>query len=685
MERIEREALIVAKRVRGLLGRDDQPVSRVFDREKQAYRPITCRDIVVLLRSMRFKADPVVAALRAAGIPAHTESRTGFFESIELLHMVSLLEVLDNQRQDIPLAAVLRSPFAGLPHPEDALARVRLAYAAAEPRIPFHQAFLAYAEEKTDDLAKALRDFRDKLRAWREMAHRRPLAETIWAIYERTGYLAYVSGLPGGEQRVANLLDLHERAAQFGGFQRQGIGRFIQFLRELRAESDLGAPSIASEADDVVRVMSVHQSKGLEFPVVIIPDLGKAINQQQSNGSIVFDRHAGLGMASVDEGLRIRYPSFPQMLVRERLRRMTIAEELRVLYVAMTRAREHLILIGTQGEKKIAEWRERWKHHPGRIPADVVRSARTPLDWLAPVAFQPQGGGILDVRVREPSELRSPSEPAARSDKSPLLERVASLRPLDAPTPATSESRDVIERVTFRYPFGHIAAARAAISVTSTVPHESPHPPGEATLPPSGAARAGGFTAESLERPSFLVGERPISATERGTATHTVLEHLDWSKPLDPAELERQINLMIERQLFEPGHAAAVNREGVLWFAGTDLGKLHRDAGGGLMREVSVYLSASPLPGPTPEIPSSLDLPMMRGRIDALIQQPRKITLVDYKTDRVSTPEEVKARAAVYAPQLDRYRDAIRTILGAPIEIEAFLVFLTPMRVEPVR
>ena len=336
-------------------------------------RPIRYSDIVILLRcSMRIKGDEYADVIRAHGIPVHSESGTGYFESTEVRDMLALLSLLDNQQQDIPMAAVLRSPLAGLPEPEDCLARIAVIGGKFQPRLPFHQAVIRYAESASDDLAANLKAFFGMLVDWRDRARRRPLAELIWTIYHETGYLAFVEGLPNGEQRVANLIDLHERARQFGGFHRQGLKRFLDFLEQLRDRSDLGQPSIASEADDVVRIMTVHGSKGLEFPVVIIPDLGKRINLGDCSGNILLDRDAGLAMAVVDEARQIRYPSLATVVVQDQLLRQSLAEEMRVLYVAMTRAREHLILIGSCGESTTDSWRSRWGSHQGAFPCDEI-------------------------------------------------------------------------------------------------------------------------------------------------------------------------------------------------------------------------------------------------------------------------------------------------------------------------
>ncbi len=349
--------------------------------------PIDFGDIVILLRAMQHKADHFADVLRAHGIPVHSEGGGGFFGATEVRDIICLLQILDNQQQDIPLAAVLRSPLSGLPNPDDALARIRLAYCDDANPIPFHEAVRRYAEEKDDELAAFLGDFLNRLHEWRDQANKRPVAELLWRLYEDTGYLAFCGGLEDGRQRVANLLHLHERAGQFGSFLRQGLYRFLRFLENLREQKDAPRPSPIGQAEQVVRIMSIHRSKGLEFPVVLIPDLGKQHNLSDTKQTILVGRQSGLGMSVVDQDRLIRYPSLASTLVRQSLLRQTISEELRLLYVAMTRAKEHLILVATCGETDRQGWISQWTGHAGPLPPDAVQSASA--SWIGLARSQP--------------------------------------------------------------------------------------------------------------------------------------------------------------------------------------------------------------------------------------------------------------------------------------------------------
>ncbi len=692
LDRTEREALFVAYRIRQLMGlagcaRGESAAMRVTERLPDGNfgsRPIRYGDIVVLLRSMRFKAEQFARALSTAGIPVRADSSTGYFDSMEVRDMLSLLRLLDNERQDIPMAAVLRSPLAGLAQPEDALARVRRAYPSEPDGVPFHDAVVRYSKEQDNELAALLRDFLKELHGWRELAQRRPLDELIWRIYQQSGYLAFCSGLAGGEQRVANLLYLHERAAQFGTFQRQGLSRFMQFLESLREETDLGMPSVASGADDAVRVMSIHRAKGLEFPVVILADLGKAINLSDCEGSILVDRSAGMGLKVVDEEKQVRYPSLATTLVSARLRQQSLAEELRVLYVAMTRAREHLICVGTVGEQAMNTWSSRWATHLGPLPADAFLGARCMLDWLGPVAAATQGAAqpIFEITLHTPEDLAewSTSMASAARGADGTFEHLAALEPLVPPPEAPESAKRLIERLNFRYPYHVFTKVPAFQSVTGrtkgsgiedSLPAEK-----QSDKPPE---------APLLSLPRFVEVDGRAAAAERGTATHAVLQYLDFGRRCDEADLEVQIASLVDRRILATADATRVDRSAIAWLMNSEVGALLRTHSATLRREIPVNYPAQPEPAPGgPDSPPAepLDRIMVRGRLDVVIPLPSGGILIDYKTDDVSG-DRIDRRADEYRPQVNAYREAISAITGFPIA-RALLVFLTPRQVREV-
>ncbi len=669
LDRSEREAVVVGRLILDLLGRTGGAHKQVVDRAgpTPVIRPMRYSDVVVLMRSMKFKADAFAETLRGMGIPVHTESVTGYFEATEINDVLSLLHVLDNQRQDIPLAALLRSPLFTLPDVESSFARIRLAY-QGDPPVPFHLAVQEYAEEKTDELSEHLRRILGTLERWRQTARQRPVAELLWSIYNETAYLAFNAGLPDGEQRQANLIDLHDRAKQFSTFRRQGLTRFTSFLEKLKKDADLGQAPIVSEADDVVRIMSIHKSKGLEFPVVFLPDLGKAINQQDSQGSILFDRVAGLGLQVVDEHRQIRYPSLASTVVQQRIRQQTLAEELRVLYVAMTRAKEHLVLIGTTTDAAVKAWQDRWANHTGPVPAETVLAARTALDWLGPVAtILPSQ---LTMHTHTSKDIESWSTGDARRPKySAAQQLLADLKPLDVAVEISSEARAVIDRLGQDYRYADVATRPASASVTSLVKNTGP--PGVSVR----VAVAPSSTVRGLDLPAFLSSDRPPNAADRGTATHAVLEHFNFAS--DASDIETQIRKMVEDRKLTQASADEVDVPAIAWFLQSEVGQLVRARAGELRRELPVYFSDESV-----DAVCAMDKPMVRGRIDLLVPTDRGWLIVDYKTDRV-TGDEIETRTGLYAAQLRLYRQALHRITGQTAG-DAVVVYLHPREIRTV-
>lgn len=664
LDRTEREALLIAHRIQQLTGKAGGPPTYVkgdADKGEPALRPIEYRDVVILLRSTVYKAEQIAEVLRRFDIPVYRDSGSGYFNTPEVRDLLSLLHLLDNAKQDIPLAAVLRSPLSGLSYVEDKLARVRLAYPRGEQDLPFHEAVYRYTAERDDDLAKDLSRFVASLDRWRSLSRRRPLPEVIWTVLEETGYLAFCAGLDNGPQRCANLMHLHDRAKQFGSTAGRGLYRFLRSLDRLREEADLGSPSVLGEGENVVRVMSVHKSKGLEFPVVFLPDLGKRFNLQDCGGRVLLDRTRYLGMAAIDEAKQVRYPSLASVLVRQRLRQQMMAEELRVLYVALTRAKEHLILIGTCDEKSVDQWRTFWGGHRGRFPADAVLGASTPLEWVGPAAVSLDGEGqaAFELIPHTAAEVGAWGVTATRKvELTPWQCARAALQPLDPPPAAEPTAQEAIARLGYRYPFEAFTHLRAAVAATDLAKSRS--------VVPSAISRVNHL----LPLPRCVSGHVAMTASERGTATHLVLQHLDFRNGTGEG-LRHQIAQMESRRLILAAQVAAVDIEAVEWLVRSDLGQMIAAAEpSDLMREVPFAVALSD--GGKWE---GLDQPMLRGRIDLLIRRGKQCVIVDYKTDQV-TGADLSERSALYGKQVEIYRRAVRQLTGYEIGT-VYLAFLS--------
>ncbi|MBB6678750.1 UvrD-helicase domain-containing protein [Cohnella lubricantis] len=413
LESAQLEARCIAAEIKRLMGQDGSGAEpfAVYDGRSKMYRPLAYRDIVILLRAATSLAPSVLEEFKAAGIPAYAELATGYFAATEVDVMLSLLHLIDNPDQDIPLAGVLRSPLVGLDAEQLALIRLRRRQGS------YWQAVCAAASEASNEaraivdtqagtpadamdpaeaapldrqLADRLRAFLAKLESWRSFARREPIGELLNKLYRDTGYYDFVGGLPGGIQRQANLRALVDRARQFErNATSRGLFRFLRFLGRMRdTGSDLGAARALGEQEDVVRVVSIHKSKGLEFPVVFAAGLGRGFNKQDLNGLFLKHKKLGFGPKIVDPETRVAYPSLPQLAIRRRLKAEMLAEEMRVLYVALTRPKEKLILVGTtkNAEKDLNKWRELAETGGDGLPDYAIAAANRYLDWVGPAA-----------------------------------------------------------------------------------------------------------------------------------------------------------------------------------------------------------------------------------------------------------------------------------------------------------
>lgn len=679
---IEREACLIATRIRGL---------RESPRGVAGAPPPAYRDMVVLLRAARVSAESVAGVLQAMGIPAYADAGGSLLRAREIRDVLAALEVLDNAQQDIPLAAVLRSGVFGERLSEDELVRVR----CLDRDIPFHAAARAYAERGVEPvLREKVQRVMRRVRRFRDAARRRPLAEVLWEFYERHGFLAYVGGLPHGPQRRANLLKLHELARRFGTFRRQGLFRFLRFLESLAEEErTLAAAPSLGESDDVVRVMSVHQSKGLEFDIVFLAGLGTRFNLGDRRGRIIFERHAKLGLRVVDAERMIEYPSAAHTLVVDEVERTTREEELRILYVALTRARERLFLVGSK--KDVAAERGEKGAGGGEPTAFEVARAATPLDWILPVVgAAPPGvvqrvtGGPADERAAPPRGaaplielyLHGPAEMEGwrventdTGTDADLLGRVARGDPLPGAEPVTADDpvlAEVRARMDYVYPHLSAATARAAMGVSELKrTYDVARDPGEIELPAPVPTPPGGERVATLPN-------APSRAARRGIVTHRVLQHLDFDLARDERSVLGELTRLLAAGMVTAEERELLDADALAWFVGTPLAGAIREAGAGYRRELP-YTALEAVASLDPTVgPADADCVLVRGIVDGILPVGECLELVDFKTDAVAAPD-VPLRAQRYEPQMRCYARAVSGLWRRPVAA-CWLVFLAP-------
>jgi len=707
MEVVQVEARMIGLKIAELMGRSGKPPQLVYDKSTRSYRTPTYRDIVILLRATQSWAPVIIEELRMMGIPAYAELSTGYFAATEVQVMLSLLKVIDNPLQDIPLAGVLRSPIFRFTAEE--LARIRIASKDSSFYVAVRQA----AEDSdagvvNEDLRSKVRAFLDSLERWRTEARQGSLAELIWRIYRETGYYDLVGGLPGGMQRQANLRALYDRARTYEATSFRGLFRFLRFIEWMQEDgADLGTARALGEQEDVVRIMTIHKSKGLEFPIVFVAGLAKKFNDQDLNQSFLLHREWGLGPKYVDPDLRISLPSMAWLAVRRRLRAEMLAEEMRILYVALTRAREKLILVSSFRDlaKETAKWQRLVIGAGDTLSDHAVLQARSYADWIFPAlirhpatrGFEAWGGSpsqqplLADssrwqvslipaealLGAAAASELRSPAELRE------LLESVAgqsgdhgATAPEDSTDAASAAAGLIRQRFEWSYP--HQAASFFLSKITVTEIKrlaELQRLSEELFEEEADIDLLAGRSAKRIvltERPSFLE-EVKLTAAERGTAYHTVMQHVPLDREVTPQSIEQLIEQMVSRHLLTQAQADAIDSSKIAAFFLSDLAKRMRHAQR-LYREqpFSYRLDAGEVYREAAG-DAAQEAMLIQGVIDCLFIEPDGVVLIDYKTDALKgmAPEVYAQR---YDIQIGLYARAVSDIWHLPVK-ELYLYF----------
>lgn len=681
LEGFELEAQHIADRIAGLM----EAGYRVFDKDAGGYRPLAYRDIAVLLRAVKGKANTLLELLRKNSIPAYADVDGGYFEANEVRLVLALLKTIDNARQEIPLAAVLVSPIGGFTMEE--LARLRMSV----PDEDLFGALLRSHSPETpldEGLADRAADFCARLNRWRSYAVSHSVPELIWKLYRETGYYDYVGGLKGGLLRQANLRMLADRAAEYEKTNYRGLFRFLRFLEDLRKrDTDLSVARTLGASEDVVRIMSIHKSKGLEFPVVIVADIAKGFNQLDARGTFLLHKELGIGPRLVERSAagRQMYDTLPYQAIGARIVAETKAEEMRVLYVAMTRAREKLILTGTMSgtkwEKQAARYARGLESRELALPDDMIREAGSYLDWIAPaVARHTDGAAIRAVAGAEWGDMLDDVEPAAhfavnllsadaiqpREEEEELDATLQAVRE-GKELPASLERETVEKRLSWHYDAEELPGITAKMTVSEIKQRfaESLREDEPAALPIAPAA------PPVWRRPQFLQQKGRLSGAERGTLMHSIMQELDLHGDLTRDGLRTQVAQMEAKGLIAAGHESAVNYTSIERFCQSSLGQRLQQAVR-VWRELP-FSRMIPVGEVNPAYADSQEKIFVQGVIDVLFEEADgSLVLLDYKTDRDTTPEKIRRH---YAKQIELYREAVESILGKPVK-ESILFML---------
>ncbi|ALX48677.1 helicase-exonuclease AddAB subunit AddA [Lentibacillus amyloliquefaciens] len=671
LEKAQLEARAYAEKIKGWIGKKEAAPLQVYDKTTDAQRDMQYRDVVILLRSMTW-APAIMDELKKQGIPVYAELSTGYFEAMEVKIMINLLKVIDNPRQDIPLASVLKSPIVGLN--EEELGRVRL----ADRHGGYYDALKAFHKQNRDDTAIKTGDFLENLERYRVASRQGALSELIWQIYRETGYYDFVGGMPGGRQRQANLRALYDRARGYETTSFRGLFRFLRFIERMEERGDdLGAARALSEQEDVVRIMTIHKSKGLEFPVVILGAMDKQFNLQDLNARYLLHKDLGFASKFIDPVKRIMYPTLFYHALKEKKRRESLAEEMRVLYVALTRAKEKLLMIGNVSSftKKQEKWEQIINHTDWVLPAHYRVSSKTYLDWIGPALIRHQSGEtlrsmelsdqVLEAIRLDPSEWNvsvvhgsyyaNLDEELAR-ESNELKENIVNWEALELDDNIYHQAVD--NRLSYVYPYEEAAHSRAKQTVTEIKRQR------EIKDEYSDDQLVQTYRPPIIKRPAFMQKQQSITAAERGTAMHTVMQHIPLDKPMPGNAIEEFVESLVEREILTRQEADAIDILAVEAFFTTDFGQMVINAPV-IYREVpfSLTLPASEIYAKwTSETDERV---LVQGVIDCVMPKDDGWIILDYKTDAITgevTEDKKGDLSRRYDVQMKLYKQALESI-----------------------
>ncbi|MGM9948742.1 MAG: 3'-5' exonuclease, partial [Lysinibacillus sp.] len=598
----------------------------------------------------------------------------GYFDALEVMIMLNLLRVIDNPYQDIPLVSVLRAPFIGLT--ENELAEIRL----AERNVPFYQSLKTYMQQASGTIhpetVRKLEKFLGQLRHWRDSARRGSLADLVWDIYLKTNYYEMVGAMANGKQRQANLRALHDRALAYEKTSFRGLFRFLRFIDRMKSRGDdLGIAKSIGEADNVVRLVTIHSSKGLEFPVVFVAGLGRQFNMMDFHGSYLFDQDFGMAVKAVHPQDRVMYTSLPYLALKSKRVAKMKAEEMRILYVAMTRAKEKLVLVGSlkDWDDTLKKWSE-VQELPGDavLPNHIRAGAKTYLDWIGPAVARHEDFRALQVEDEESAEIITDSlwkievVPSSRFAQKRLGDEEEADGAIEQYEVDEALVNELTKRFTTVYPYMQAVKKKSKTSVSEIKRYEAMQRVEEQD-PPFNLLKQ---SSKGLVRRPMFIQEKQLTGTERGTVVHTVMQHVPQQGFASLEQANGFLQSLVDRQLLHQREADAIDMEDVMTFFATSIGERFKRATY-MLREVPFTMSRTDREG---------DAQIVQGIIDCLFRDEEgRWVLLDYKTDRIRPPFDqepalTKEMQDRYGMQLAIYEEAIHAI--NQIQVDERILYL---------
>ena len=677
----ELEARLVARRIKELIHSH-----RVYDRNTGEHRKVQYRDIVLLTRSLSGWSDVFAEGLNAEGIPTSVASRDGYFSTMEVALLLDYLKVLDNPKQDIPLTAVLHSVFGGLSDKELAIIkgtyRDSTFYEAVEQFAQCEQIeeikkqHVLLADFDIEEIQRRLQQCLQQLEGFRKKVSYLGIHELLWEILQVTGYRAYVYALPGGEQRRANIEMLLEKATAFEKTSYKGIFNFIRYIEQLQKyEVEYGEANMVDEMDDAVRIMSIHKSKGLEFPIVFVIGMGKQFNKQDLRGCMAVHPDAGIGMDAINPQKRTKMTVLNKQIMKKKLEMESLGEELRVLYVALTRAKEKLIMTGkvTDLEKYLRTLETNQNATDSPAPAlgflDLV-TARTYLDWVLPSVYGKMQAPVQveAIALEKLVEQEMVEEIASDIQK----EEIQELSQLEARKSVVE--KELSDQFNFQYPFQEEAQYKTKMSVTEIKKRtQLMEQSNEDAITWEDIEKSYKMKSYTKVVPKFIESQSTEctshqSGAYRGTAFHRFMELWDFTKVLEEVQFPTILQEWIYKGQMTQEQVDCIPLSDVQCFMKSPIASRMYAAAqrGELYKEQPFVLG---VPAKQVYGGETTETVLVQGIIDVYFVEGEKIILMDYKTDHIKSEQELVRR---YHAQLEYYAQALTQLTGKTVE-ECFI------------
>lgn len=643
IEDIEIEARYVAQKIKKLIDSKFQ----VYDRKKECFRDITYKDIAILLRSTKDKASIFEQEIIKLGMPVFSDSNQEYLETIEIQTIMSVLKIIDNPMQDIPLVTVLRSNIGGFTDNE--LVEIRL----SDKYDNFYYCMQKAKADVSKELKEKIEKFLNQIQEWRKAQEYLALDELIWKIYSDTGYYNYVGLMPNGNLRQANLRMLFERAKKYETASFKGLYNFINFIEKLKNSSgDLGVAKIIGENEDVIRIMSIHKSKGLEFPVVILANTNKQFNEQDiRKNPILLHQEMGIGVKYIDYSTQIKYDTLSRQALKSVIGNENISEEMRVLYVALTRAKEKLIVTGIAKEydskiEKMNKQTKIYEKQQNKINPILIKKYKSYLDWILLVYLyeQNKSENLFSINQIEAEDiLKTKVEDIVNVTSKEMLKILEE----------KNEKQDlekIKSKIEYEYENRLATTIPTKASVTQIKQMDKDDIQNEI----------------KFEKPKFLQEDKEdkITPAQRGTLIHLCMQKLNPKEDYDLEKVRKLINDLAFKEVITEKERDAINPYKVLEFTKSQIWKELQNAKE-YHQEQPFYINVPAKEIYNEDVEEEI---LVQGIVDLYyINENDNLILLDYKTDYVKAGNEMDL-IDKYKKQLDLYRQALESALQRKVD-----------------